>query len=116
MQEDLRRRESELTEAQRIAGIGNWTWDPKTDAVTWSDELRNMVRWDAMLPVPSFSDEKQFFDADSWRRLNEAVQKALTSGEPYEVDCEGTRADGGKVWFTQCQRTRRGQRHTAMAR
>ena len=38
-EESLRRKESELTEAQRLAGIGSWQWDSSTNEVVWSDEL-----------------------------------------------------------------------------
>lgn len=32
----LRERERALAEAQRLAGLGSWEWDPATDTVTWS--------------------------------------------------------------------------------
>ena len=38
-EESLRRKESELTEAQRLAAIGSWQWNAATDEVIWSDEL-----------------------------------------------------------------------------
>lgn len=36
---ELRRSKSWLEEAQRIARIGNWEWDAKTNEVIWSDEM-----------------------------------------------------------------------------
>jgi PAS domain-containing protein len=36
---ELRRKEEELREVQRVAHIGNWYWDAQTDATTGSDEL-----------------------------------------------------------------------------
>src|SRR5215217_1550205 len=38
-EESLRRKDSELAEAQRLAGIGSWQWDSSTNEVVWSDEL-----------------------------------------------------------------------------
>ena len=38
-EESLRRKEMELTEAQRLAGVGSWQWDPDSDTVVWSEEL-----------------------------------------------------------------------------
>lgn len=35
----LRRSEADLKEAQRIAHIGSWSWDPVSDELTWSDEM-----------------------------------------------------------------------------
>ena len=37
--EALRQREAELTEAQRLAHIGNWYWDAEAKAIVGSDEL-----------------------------------------------------------------------------
>lgn len=38
-EEDLMRRERQLADAQRLAKLGSWEWDLKTDTVVWSDEL-----------------------------------------------------------------------------
>ena len=38
--------EGSLKEAQRIAKLGSWTWDPKTDEHWWSDELYEMLHVD----------------------------------------------------------------------
>lgn len=38
-EEELRRRESELTEAQRIAHVGNWSFDITRAERHWSDEM-----------------------------------------------------------------------------
>ena len=37
-EEALRKSEAGLARAQRIAHLGNWEWDLKTDAMTWSEE------------------------------------------------------------------------------
>ena len=36
-------RKQELSEAQRVAKVGSWEWDPATDAVTWSEELYRIM-------------------------------------------------------------------------
>ena len=38
----LAERESQLAEAQRTARLGSYTWDLRTDEVTWSDELHRL--------------------------------------------------------------------------
>ena len=35
----LREQRTLLAEAQKIAGLGSWEWDPDTGRVSWSDEL-----------------------------------------------------------------------------
>lgn len=38
-EEALRRRESELAAAQRMARVGNWTIEMDEDEIRWSDEM-----------------------------------------------------------------------------
>ena len=44
--EELRASAAELAEAQRVAHIGNWTFDLQTQKVTWSDELYRIFEID----------------------------------------------------------------------
>ena len=37
-EENLRRSESRLAEAQRMSRIGSWEWDLADNTLTWSDE------------------------------------------------------------------------------
>ncbi len=39
IEEDLNRYQTRLTQAMEAANSGVWEWDPKTDAVYWSDEV-----------------------------------------------------------------------------
>jgi PAS domain S-box-containing protein len=39
IEEQLRNREKQLANAQKIARIGSWEWDIQSDRVNWSDEL-----------------------------------------------------------------------------
>jgi signal transduction histidine kinase len=96
----LRQRDTELNEAQRLAQTGSWRWDPGTDAVTWSAELYRIARYNPDLPAPTFKDHEQFFVAESWDRLKQGVENTLRTGTPYELDLEGIRSDGTKVWIT----------------
>ena len=39
LSDELRRREEQLAEAQRVAHLGSWEWDIERDELRWSDEL-----------------------------------------------------------------------------
>jgi PAS domain S-box-containing protein len=90
----LHRREEELREAQRLARVGSWWWDPRTDRVTWSDELYRIAGRDPTLPPPGYREQARFYTAESFARLDAAVQQALRTGTPYELDLELVTADG----------------------
>ncbi len=97
--EALRQRETELTEAQRLAKVGSWRWDPETDTVSWSHQLYQIAGRNPSLPAVSYKEHPQIYTAESWERLRRAVEEALRTGTPYELDVEMIRADGSKRWL-----------------
>jgi PAS domain S-box-containing protein len=95
----LRQSEAELMEAQRLANIGSWKWDPETDKVTWSEGLYRITGIEPSLPAVSYKDHSKLYTAESWERLRSAVEEALRSGTPYELDLEMVRTDGSTRWL-----------------
>jgi len=100
LEEALRQREWELTEAHRIAGIGTWRYDRATDTTTWSDEVYRIYGWDREEPVPRYSEcRARAEQTASERGFNEVFDRALESGEPYAIDLEIAARDGTKRWI-----------------
>jgi PAS domain S-box-containing protein len=95
----LLQREADLTEAQSLAQVGSWRWDVKTDTVTWSQELYRIAGMDPGLPAVSYKDHYKLYTAESWERLRAAVEQALRTGRPYELDLEMIRVDGARRWL-----------------
>jgi PAS domain S-box-containing protein len=96
-EETLLRKEKELNEAQRIAHVGSWYWDAKTDDNIVSDELLRIFNQDC----PPFQEQKgTMYPPESWERLNAAVQRAVQTGVGYELEIEALRGDGTKIWIT----------------
>jgi PAS domain S-box-containing protein len=111
-EESLRRKEMELKESQRLAGVGGWQWDPDTDTVVWSEELYRIAGRDPILPAVSYKEHSQLYTPESWDRLRAAVEAALHTGAPYELDLEMVCADGTHRWVTargEAQRDSAGQ-------
>ncbi len=100
-EEELRRKGAELNEAQRIAHIGSWSWDAKTDTTAGSDELFRIFGLDpATQRFPAFPEfNGRLFSTESWQRLNVAVQESMQTGVGYELEIEALR-DGTPVWVT----------------
>jgi PAS domain S-box-containing protein len=98
-EEALRKRDAELAEAQRLASVGSWQWDPETDAVQWSRELYKIAGRDPNLPAVSYKDHWKIYTAESWERLRRAVEEALDTGRPYELDLEMVCANGKTKWL-----------------
>ena len=88
----------ELKEAQRLAGVGSWHWKPDTDTVVWSEELSRIAGRDPSLPAVNYKEHSQLYTRDSWDWLSGAVEAALHTGTPYELDLEMVRPDGTHRW------------------
>ncbi len=99
VEQTLRQRDAELNEAERIAQIGSWRWEPATDTVTWSEGLHRIAGRDPRVPAPNYySEHARLYTEESWTRLQAAVQTALTHGTPYELDLQLVHTDGGTRW------------------
>ena len=90
----LHRSEEELREAQRLARVGSWWWDPATDSMTWSEGLYRIAGRDPKMPPPGFKAHAPFYTPDSFARLSAAVERAVQTGTPFALDLEMVRADG----------------------
>jgi PAS domain S-box-containing protein len=91
----LHRNEEELREAQRLARMGSWWWDPTTDTVTWSEGLYRVAGRDPkLMPPPGLSGQSRFYTPASFARLMDAVQLALHTGTYFALELEMVRADG----------------------
>ena len=90
----LHRSEEELREAQRLARVGSWWWDPTTDIVTWSEGLYRIASRDPKMPPPGFKEHSRFYTPESFARLTAAVERAVQTGTPFELELEMVRPDG----------------------
>jgi PAS domain S-box-containing protein len=95
----LQKREAELNEAQRLAQVGSWQWDPNTDIATWSEQLYRIGGRDPNTPALNYKEQPQLYTPESWERLQRAVEESLRAGTPFELDLELLRPDGTGRWI-----------------
>ena len=88
--------QSRLSEAQRIASLGNWDWNTVTNELWWSDEVYRLFRKER----PAFGGTYQAFlecvHPDDRDVVNNAVESALRGDEPYAIDHRILRDDGSE--------------------
>ncbi|MFA6189186.1 MAG: PAS domain-containing protein [Sulfuricurvum sp.] len=86
LEQEVVLRTARLTEAQRIAHIGNWEWDIVNDTLSWSDEIYLIfgltpqqfgATYDAFLNVVHPEDRKL---------VDTHVRQALIDGKSYSID------------------------------
>ena len=73
-EEARRQKEVELDKTEKLAKVGAWQWDPETDTVVWSEELYRIAGLDPAQPAPSYKEHPKLYTAESWERLNRAVE------------------------------------------
>ena len=96
--EELQHSEAALKEAQRLAGIGNWEWDIRTDVHTWSEEIYRIYGRSLDLPPAVYPEVQYYFTPESWAHLRAEVEQVLAQGGAYECDAEVVRPDGERRW------------------
>lgn len=94
----LRNSEFNLQEAQRVAHVGSWEYNLETEKVTWSKELFNIYQQDMDTYVPSFEGLLQLLHPSDQKELKYAVQKAIATGQPYEIEHRVLLPDGKIKW------------------
>ena len=112
VEDELRTREHEMEEAQRLSRVGSWSWQVAGDKVKWSRELYRIVGLDPANEAPPFAGQAGLFAAESWKRLTAVAVQALRTGEPYEAELELIRVDGTHLWTVARGEAERDQQGT----
>ncbi|MDD4578355.1 MAG: PAS domain S-box protein [Anaerolineaceae bacterium] len=90
----LKESETGLREAQRLANIGNWSWNLKKDELYLSDEMYNIIGIEKNEEALDISSHKKYYTNESWEKFNTAIDTAIRSGESYEIELEVVRPKG----------------------
>lgn len=85
-EEALRRSEAGLAEAQHLAGLGSWEYEPATGKIAWSEETFRIYGFDPASGPPTFEDFINRVHPDDRRIVAASIEEAAASGEPYEYD------------------------------
>ena len=93
--EALLESERQLTTAQRLAGVGSWSWNVQTNEVFWSPEMFRIQGYDPALVQPSF-ELVLAVALDEAHRVEflDAVGRALSGEDTFDFERPMRRADG----------------------
>jgi two-component system sensor histidine kinase UhpB len=92
-EEKLRYSESQLAQAQRMAHVGNWEWDLRNNAVTWSDELYRIFGLETK-GIDLAREAMRYIHPDDAPLILQAVANSLQTKEPYLFSYRVLRPDG----------------------
>lgn len=93
--------ETELVEAQRLARIGSWYWDARSNVIKGSDELYRIFGLDPGAPyLPPYREQRgRWYPVHDWERLRTAMQKTKQTGASYELDLQAL-CNGAPIWVS----------------
>ena len=93
IEEALSRSESLLETTGRMARVGGWELDTATNAVTWTKETYRIHE----VPFgegPALEKALEFWHPDDRPKLADAIERAKTTGEPYDMKLRFITAQG----------------------
>lgn len=80
--------EARLSEAQRLAQLGHWTWSLSTGEVFWSDEIFRILGLDADKVRPGIMPLARALDANDRPWVHRALRRCAQSGKEIVLDIE----------------------------
>ena len=89
---------SRLAEAQRIAGLGSWSFDPVTRVAHWSLETYAIFGIDPAHPVPMRHEFLRLVHPDDQGQYCEAIVTAIDEGRPFDIEYRIVLSDGEIRW------------------
>ena len=92
--EELHSSQNRLKEAQRIANIGSWSLDPKTDVLLWSDQIYTIFEIDPLVFQPSYEGFLNSIHPEDVEKVNQVFNASLIDKTPYSVEHRLLMKDG----------------------
>lgn len=98
-EEYLKRERLSLSLAMRVADMGVWTFDPKSDDVTWDNKLRAITGLGSKRTSPKAGDFLGRVHEDDRERVDEGLRKTVDEGVPFDTEFRFIRPDGETIWL-----------------
>lgn len=84
----------DLQQAQRLAHIGNWSFDVNTQAITWTDEIFRIFGLEPESTPPTYEELLQYYHPQDRDRFQLIVGQAIQEAAGYDTEFSIIRTDG----------------------
>lgn len=101
-QEDLRRRQRELSEAEAIGRMGHWHWLIGEDEISWSEEIFRIFGVDENQYTPNINSLTDLVHKRDLGRVVQVFQRAIIEEKNYDMEFRITRP-GGDIRYIMCE-------------
>jgi len=104
IQEELAANEASLKEAQRIAHIGNWTLDLRTNALKWSDEIYRIFNLEPQSFGATYEAFLDVIHPDDRTFVSQAYEQSVANHKGYSIEHRLLMSNGSiKYVHEQCE-------------
>jgi signal transduction histidine kinase len=93
-EDELRRSEAALLDAQQISHTGSWRWNPGTDEVTWSAELRRILAFEPAEPALTAAEYLAMVHVEDCTTFQDVLDRAVRDGTRFEKEYRMVLRDG----------------------
>lgn len=83
-----------LSNAERIANLGNWHWNMETNELSWSDQIYRIFGLEPQEFGANYNAFLDYVHPDDRVKVEESVRQSIEAGAPYAIDHRIVRADG----------------------
>jgi PAS domain S-box-containing protein len=90
----VQKSEASLSQAQKVAHVGNWEFDVLKQEITWSEEMFRICGFDPTEPEPTLDEHFQQIHPDDRTLWQNIVGQVLVDGIPYNFDFRLVRPNG----------------------
>jgi PAS domain S-box-containing protein len=95
---ELRESEERLRLAMQASRMGTWDWNIQTGTITWSDNLEALFGLEPGGFDGSFEMFNSVLHPDDRQRVLDAIDRAITTGEDYNLEFRAVNPQGGVRW------------------
>jgi PAS domain S-box-containing protein len=97
-EEALRRSQMLLNETQALTKLGGWEFDVATGTITWTEGVYTIYGVPKDYDSSDVARDISFFAEEARPTVQNAFQRAVREGVPYDLEEEFIRADGTRLW------------------
>jgi diguanylate cyclase (GGDEF)-like protein/PAS domain S-box-containing protein len=94
LERELREEQRRLAEAQRVARIGTWEWEPGSDRLVWSDMMQDLYGAAPASDQPTYQAYLSLVHPDDREWVDELWRQLLADHVPVECEHRVLRPDG----------------------